>query len=467
MRRGAAVDADLALGRHAELVGELERLVADDPLRERLRGQLMLALYRSGRQAEALATYQDARRTLSTSSGSSRAGAAGARAGDPQPGSRSSTRRTDRPADGGDIRAARGGRLRRTRARAGEILAGVLATRARAAAGSCSSRASPESARADSPTSSRPTPRPRGATVLWGRCWEAGGAPAYWPWVQALRTYVRDRDTRRAPAARCRSARPRTPPPRRCETCSPTLRSPTPGVGGRALPPVRRGRDVPAERVRRGAARPRARRPPRRRRAIASHVPVRRGRNRRRPASRCSRSTVTPTGPDGGRTSDSRISAVRPASGSRSAASGRRRSSYVRSTATSSRRPRSSTRSYGAPRATLSSSARLSGSSWRRASSIGPYMRRRGSPSHGVYETSSAVASATSRRSASRRSRSLPYWAGSSDSTRSSCWADARRRAARCPRPGCGSACRRRGAGHVAATAVRACAHPRHACTTA
>ena len=33
-----------------------------------------------------------------------------------------------------------------------------------------------------------------GATVLWGRCWEAGGAPAYWPWVQALRTYVRDRD---------------------------------------------------------------------------------------------------------------------------------------------------------------------------------------------------------------------------------------------------------------------------------
>ena len=34
----------------------------------------------------------------------------------------------------------------------------------------------------------------RGATVLWGRCWEAGGAPAYWPWVQALRTYVRERD---------------------------------------------------------------------------------------------------------------------------------------------------------------------------------------------------------------------------------------------------------------------------------
>ncbi len=34
----------------------------------------------------------------------------------------------------------------------------------------------------------------RGARVLWGRCWEAGGAPAYWPWVQALRSYVREQD---------------------------------------------------------------------------------------------------------------------------------------------------------------------------------------------------------------------------------------------------------------------------------
>jgi predicted ATPase/DNA-binding SARP family transcriptional activator len=58
------VDADLALGRHAQLVGELEGLAAQQPLRERLRGQLMLALYRSGRQADALAVYQRARRTL-------------------------------------------------------------------------------------------------------------------------------------------------------------------------------------------------------------------------------------------------------------------------------------------------------------------------------------------------------------------------------------------------------------------
>jgi YVTN family beta-propeller protein len=58
------IEADLALGRHAELVSELEALVREHPLRERLRAQLMLALYRSGRQAEALDTYQRGRRVL-------------------------------------------------------------------------------------------------------------------------------------------------------------------------------------------------------------------------------------------------------------------------------------------------------------------------------------------------------------------------------------------------------------------
>lgn len=55
-------EADLALGRHRELVPELERLVAAEPLRERLRAQLMLALYGSDRQADALASYADGRR---------------------------------------------------------------------------------------------------------------------------------------------------------------------------------------------------------------------------------------------------------------------------------------------------------------------------------------------------------------------------------------------------------------------
>ncbi len=58
------IDADLALGRHADVVAELEGLVAEHPLRERLRAQLMIALYRCGRQADALEVYNAGRETL-------------------------------------------------------------------------------------------------------------------------------------------------------------------------------------------------------------------------------------------------------------------------------------------------------------------------------------------------------------------------------------------------------------------
>jgi DNA-binding SARP family transcriptional activator len=58
------VEADLENGAHADLVGELETLVAEFPMRERLRGLYMLTLYRSGRQAEALGAYQEGRRLL-------------------------------------------------------------------------------------------------------------------------------------------------------------------------------------------------------------------------------------------------------------------------------------------------------------------------------------------------------------------------------------------------------------------
>jgi len=58
------VEADLALGRHGQLVAELETLVAEHPFRERVRGQLMVALYRAGRQAEALEVYRDTRQAL-------------------------------------------------------------------------------------------------------------------------------------------------------------------------------------------------------------------------------------------------------------------------------------------------------------------------------------------------------------------------------------------------------------------
>src|SRR6266516_799000 len=58
------IEAELALGRQAGVIGELEALVCEHPLRERLRASLMLALYRAGRQADALAVYQETRRAL-------------------------------------------------------------------------------------------------------------------------------------------------------------------------------------------------------------------------------------------------------------------------------------------------------------------------------------------------------------------------------------------------------------------
>ncbi len=60
----SAIDADLAAGRHAQVISELDTLVAANPLRERLHAQRMLALYRAGRQSEALETYRAARAEL-------------------------------------------------------------------------------------------------------------------------------------------------------------------------------------------------------------------------------------------------------------------------------------------------------------------------------------------------------------------------------------------------------------------
>jgi predicted ATPase/DNA-binding SARP family transcriptional activator len=58
------IEAEVGLGHHDQVIGDLEALVAENPSRERLRGLLMLALYRAGRQSEALEAYQEARRAL-------------------------------------------------------------------------------------------------------------------------------------------------------------------------------------------------------------------------------------------------------------------------------------------------------------------------------------------------------------------------------------------------------------------
>ena len=72
MRLGALelrIEADMCLGRHAELVPELDAVCREHPLRERFSGQLMLALYRSGRQAQSLEVYDHTRRMLDTELG--------------------------------------------------------------------------------------------------------------------------------------------------------------------------------------------------------------------------------------------------------------------------------------------------------------------------------------------------------------------------------------------------------------
>jgi DNA-binding SARP family transcriptional activator len=184
-------ERDLARGRHAEVIGELEALVREHPLRERLYGQLMLALYRAGRQAEALEAYRAIRGALVEQLGI-----------DPrrelrdlhqailrQDPSLDVVSGADGAAEAEEKRGAFVGREEEL----GELLRGLgdaFAGHGRVfllegEPGIGKSRLADELVR---------VARSRGATVLVGRSWEAGGAPAFWPWVQALRSYVRAAD---------------------------------------------------------------------------------------------------------------------------------------------------------------------------------------------------------------------------------------------------------------------------------
>ena len=184
------IDADLAVGEHAQLIGELEALAAQHPLRERLRGQLMLALYRSGRQADALAAYQAARTTLVEELGIE----PGRALRDLHQAILGQDEELDVAAlaevpERGSSRGVFVGRARELAA-LDDALGDALGGRGRilliaGEPGIGKSRLVEElAARA----------RGREAQVLIGRCWEAGGAPAYWPWVQALRGYLHDGD---------------------------------------------------------------------------------------------------------------------------------------------------------------------------------------------------------------------------------------------------------------------------------
>ena len=194
------IEADLALGRQVEVVGELEALIGRHPLRERLRAQLMLALYRCDRQSEALRAYQEARELLVEELGL-------------EPSRRlrdleQAILRQDPSLDLGpppqvepepttvDQRASERppGSVFVGRERELEVilraLDDALGGRGRLVVvggepGIGKSRLAEELA--GEATNNR-------GRVLWGRCWEAGGAPPYWPWVQAIRSYVRESD---------------------------------------------------------------------------------------------------------------------------------------------------------------------------------------------------------------------------------------------------------------------------------
>jgi DNA-binding SARP family transcriptional activator len=187
------IDADLALGRHDEVTPELEALATRHPLRERLRRQLMLALYRAGRQAEALEAYRAARRTMQAELGLEPGRAMqdlerAILAQDPAldgPAPRPAAAASGPPA------GVRPGRLAASPLidRAEELalleagLDDAIAGRGRlfvlvGEAGSGKTRLADEVGS---------VAKQRGSRILWGRGWDGGGAPDYWPWTQALR----------------------------------------------------------------------------------------------------------------------------------------------------------------------------------------------------------------------------------------------------------------------------------------
>ena len=183
------VEADLAAGRHSELIGELQQLVAAQPMRERLHAHLMLALYRAGRQADALDAYRQARDALAEQLGIEPTSelrdlqrailvqdpslAAPARVAPPPPEPAVKVRGrvpfVGRGAERGELLAA----LAEARGGQGALF---LVT---GDAGIGKTRLAEAVAEDDG--------RPRRGGPPWGSAWEAGGAPAYWPWAQVIR----------------------------------------------------------------------------------------------------------------------------------------------------------------------------------------------------------------------------------------------------------------------------------------
>jgi DNA-binding SARP family transcriptional activator len=207
------VDADLRLGRHAAVVGELGELVAANPLREQFRHHLALALYRSGRQAEALRVLDDARRTLRNQLGidpgrplvdleaailtqdpaltagpepvAPTATAVGTHGATGSPGTPVAS--TPAVAPGVAVPPMSAGlvgrdvELRQAIASLDEARTGTRVVLVEGEPGIGKTRLVEELAAQAAA---------RGTAVHWGRAFEGGATPAFWPWLSPLRALV-------------------------------------------------------------------------------------------------------------------------------------------------------------------------------------------------------------------------------------------------------------------------------------
>lgn len=184
---------DLERGRHASVVVEAERLAKEHPVRERFRELLMLALYRAGRQADALRVYQEAREVLVEELGI-----------EPGPALRALEERILAQDPALDHRPPPGAALPEELPVAGppSAFVGRAEERARLARRAAQARAGaarlalvsgePGIGKTRLCEDLAATARAQGMRVVWARGWEGDGAPAFWPWVQVLRTLAEE-----------------------------------------------------------------------------------------------------------------------------------------------------------------------------------------------------------------------------------------------------------------------------------
>jgi DNA-binding SARP family transcriptional activator len=199
LRLGAVehrLDAELALGRHADAVAELRDALTLHPYREGLWARLALALYRSGRQADALRALADASVTLRDGSGLEvgrelRELEAAILAQDDaldhrphDPGRTTSPARSPRGRAPAGALVGRGDELAELRAARAESAADARFVVVEGEAGIGKTRLADEL---------RPEAEADGALVVWGRADESGAAPALWPWLPVLRALAAER----------------------------------------------------------------------------------------------------------------------------------------------------------------------------------------------------------------------------------------------------------------------------------